>query len=875
MTIQPGTRLGSYEITSFLGEGGMGRVFRAHDARLKRDVAVKMLPEAFATDPDRIARLRREAQTLASLSHVNIAGIHDLVEIDESTFLVLELIEGETLADRIGGRRLPWREAVGLCSQIAEALEAAHDHGVVHRDLKPANIKIARDGTAKVLDFGLAKFWEPALSVASGSSISPTSIGGTLPGAILGTPGYMSPEQARGEGVDRAADVWALACVLYEMLAGQKAFSGETTADVIGAIVRADPDWRALPSDVPPALHRLLRRCLHKERRRRLRDAGAVLLELRELADEAEAPPLRASSGSRWAWATAAVLVLVAATALVWTLRTPRGAQEIRVDINTPPNADEIQFALSPDGRALVFVATTDSQSRLWLRSLDSGSLRPLDGTEGATYPFWSPDGRAIAFFADNRLKRADVAGGPPQVVTSTPPGRGGTWSRDGVILYAPTDGPLRRVRDTGGESTDVTRVQLPQQSNHRFPHFMPDGQHFLFFVRGAPGTEGIYIGSLDGSITQRLLEAELGFAFASGHIFFIRQNTLFAQPFDTARLALTGSPSQVADRVAVDRTGLGAALSVSASGALAFRTEVAGGERELVWFDRSGVPVRKVGGPDEAIPLHPELAPDGRYVAIQRSVSGNTDVWLLETARGILNPLTFDAAVDDYPVWSPDAREIVFQSNRTGAFNLYRKSIAGGGVEELLFSTPNYKSPTDWSRDGRFVLIRMTNPQTGYDIWAFPMDRESKPFPVVQTNAEERDGQFSPDGKWVAYQSNESGRFEIYVQSFPKPQARGRISTNGGAQVRWGADSSELFYVGLDGRLMAVTLRLDPQGGAVEAGAPVPLFRPRIAGGAVRGVYRQQYAVSRDGRQFLINVLAEEAVIPPITLVMNWKPKG
>ena len=875
MTIQPGTRLGSYEITSFLGEGGMGRVFRAHDARLKRDVAVKMLPEAFATDPDRIARLRREAQTLASLSHVNIAGIHDLVEIDESTFLVLELIEGETLADRIGGRRLPWREAVGLCSQIAEALEAAHDHGIVHRDLKPANIKIARDGTAKVLDFGLAKFWEPALSVASGSSISPTSIGGTLPGAILGTPGYMSPEQARGEVVDRSADVWALACVLYEMLAGQKAFSGETTADVIGAIVRADPDWRALPSDGPPALHRLLRRCLYKERRRRLRDAGAVLLELRELADEAEAPPLRASSGSRWAWATAAVLVIVAATALVWALRTPRTVQEIRVDINTPPNADEIQFALSPDGRALVFVATTDSQSRLWLRSLDSGSLRPLDGTEGATYPFWSPDGRAIAFFADNRLKRADVAGGPPQVVTSTPPGRGGTWSRDGVILYAPTDGPLRRVRDTGGESTDVTRVQLPQQSNHRFPHFMPGGQHFLFFVRGAPGTEGIYIGSLDGSVTQRLLEAELGFAFASGHIFFIRQNTLFAQPFDTARLALTGSPSQVADRVAVDRTGLGAALSVSASGALAFRTEVAGGERELVWFDRSGVPVRKVGGPDEAIPLHPELAPDGRYVAIQRSVSGNTDVWLLETARGILNPLTFDAAVDDYPVWSPDAREIVFQSNRTGAFNLYRKSIAGGGVEELLFSTPNYKSPTDWSRDGRFVLIRMTNPQTGYDIWAFPMDRESKPFPVVQTNAEERDGQFSPDGKWVAYQSNESGRFEIYVQSFPKPQARGRISTNGGAQVRWGADSSELFYVGLDGRLMAVTLRLDPQGTAVEAGAPVPLFRPRIAGGAVRGVYRQQYAVSRDGRQFLINVLAEEAVIPPITLVLNWKPKG
>jgi eukaryotic-like serine/threonine-protein kinase len=566
MTIQPGTRLGSYEITSFLGEGGMGRVFRAHDSRLKRDVAVKMLPEAFATDPDRISRLRREAQTLASLNHTNIAGIHDLVETEESTFLVLELVEGETLADRIGGRPLPWREAVALCSQIAEALEAAHDNGIVHRDLKPANIKIARDGTAKVLDFGLAKFWEPALSVASGSSISPTSIGGTIAGAILGTPGYMSPEQARGETVDRSADIWALACVLYEMLTGRRAFSGETTADVIGAIVRADPDWRALPADVPSTLHRLLRRCLHKERRHRLRDAGAVLLELREASDDVATTSSGLHSRTRWTWAIAAVVLGVAgAGALSIAFRSVAVAPEMRVDINTPANADEIQFALSPDGRTLVFVATTDSQSRLWLRSLDSVSLRPLDGTEGATYPFWSPDGRSIAFFADNRLKRVDVAGGPPQVVTGTPPGRGGTWSRDGVILYAPTDGPLRRVRDTGGESTDVTRVQLPKQSNHRFPHFMPDGQHFLFFVRGAPGTEGIYIGTLDGSITQRLLEAELGFAFASGHIFFIRQNTLFAQPFDTARLTLTHRPrvdrrlhkARVDRRMSVTRWGI------------------------------------------------------------------------------------------------------------------------------------------------------------------------------------------------------------------------------------------------------------------------------------------------------------------------------
>ncbi|HLG59962.1 MAG TPA: protein kinase [Vicinamibacterales bacterium] len=875
MAIDVGTRLGSYEITSFIGEGGMGRVFRARDTRLRRDVAIKLLPEAFANDSDRIERFRREAQALAALRHVNIAGIHDLVETNESRFLVLELVEGETLANRIAGRQLPWRESIIIAAQVAEALEAAHDSGIVHRDLKPANIKIAPEGTVKVLDFGLAKIWEPALAFTSGATSSPTSIGATMPGTIMGTAPYMSPEQARGQTVDRAADVWALACVVYEMLAGRRPFAGDTAAEICAAILRADPEWEALPADVPPSLTRLLRRCLEKDRRRRLRDAGAVLIELREIAGDSATKEVAAARTGRWPWAVAAVLGVVAVGALGLAFRPAAPAPEIRLDISTPPTADELSFALSPDGRTLAFVATIDGEPRLWLRSLDSVSARPLDGTAGASYPFWSPDSSAIAFFADNKLKRVDVGGGPPQTLTDTPPGRGGTWSQQGVILYAPTDGPLRRVPDQGGETMVVTRVEAPQQSNHRFPHFLPDGSHFLFYVRGAPGVQGVHVGALDGSAVRRLLEADAAAAFASGYVFFVRQGTLFAQSFDVGRLELAGSAFPVAEHVAIDSNGLGPALSVSGAGAIAYRTQSTDTERQMVWVERSGAEIRRIGSVDTATPFHPELSPDGRQIAVQRRVNGNQDIWLLETARGILNPFTFDAGTDDYPVWSPDARFIAFQSNRSGAFNLYRKPTVGDGAEELLFATPNYKSPTDWSRDGQFLLFRMTSPETGYDVWALPMDRKTKPFPVVQTNAEERDAQFSPDGQWIAYQSNESGRFEIYVQSFPKPLDKWRISTSGGAQVRWCGDASELFFLALDGRLMAVPIRLDSKNRSVDAGTPVPLFRPRIAGGAVRGVNRQQYAVSTDGRQFLVNVQAEDTVTTPVTLILNWKPKG
>jgi eukaryotic-like serine/threonine-protein kinase len=881
MALQPGTRLESYEVVAALGAGGMGEVYRARDCTLNRDVALKILPELFASDPDRLARFTREAQMLAALNHPNIAQIYGVVEGPpiagraRTRALVMELVEGEDLAQRLLRGPIPIKEALTIARQVVDALDTAHERGIVHRDLKPANIKVAPDGTVKILDFGLAKKWDPAQDTTSGLSNTPTAFDITVSGAILGTPAYMSPEQARGKSADRAADVWAFACLLYEMLTGIKAFRGETATDTLAAIVTAEPDWGALRRDVPPSVQRLLHRCLAKDRRLRLRDAGAVLLELTEAPLDRTAPP--ATPGrERWTWIGVTALLASAALGTLMFARRPAAAEpELRVEISTPPTEDELSLALSADGQKIVFAAAAPGgESQLWLRSLDSSAARPLSGTNGATYPFWSPDGRAVAFFADNKIKRIDVAGGPPQTLVSTSPGRGGAWNTSGVIVFAATDGPLRRVSEKGGESTPLTRVETPQQLNHRFPQFLPDGQHFLFYVRGAPEVQGIYVGSLDGAPMRRLLDADPATPYYTArHLLFIRQGALLAQPFDVDRLELSGSPFPVAEPIAVDPVGLGAPLSVAAAGSLAFRPTVGGRRHQLIWFDRKGHEISTVGNPDTATPLHPELSSDGRRVAISRNVNGNVDIWLLETNRGLLNPLTFDVAVDDFPLWSPDGHQIVFTSNRKGAFDLYRKATNGEDGEELLLSAPSFKSATDWSRDGRFILFRMTSPETGYDLWVLPIGGDNKPIPIVRTNAEERDGQFSPDGKWIAYQSNESGRFEIYLQAFPGPGTKSRISTNGGAQVRWRQDSRELFYVALDGQMMAVPIRLDSNSQAVEAGAPTALFHTRGVGGAVRGVNRQQYVVSPDGQRFLINALSEESVVAPITLILNWKP--
>jgi len=881
MSPQNGQQIGSYEITGLLGKGGMGEVYRARDTKLKRDVAVKILPDEFSCDAERASRFRREAEVLASLNHPNIAAIYDLQEANDTCFLVLELVEGETLADRLQRGRIPVEEALKIAKRICEALEAAHEKGIIHRDLKPANIKVTKDGAVKVLDFGLARMRE-AEGDATTLSHSPTLMSAaSAPGMIMGTAAYMSPEQAKGQEVDRTADVWAFGCVLYEMLTGHIVFEGETVGEILGGVFQTEPDWTRLPPDTPESIRRLVRRCLRKDRRLRVRDIGDAGIEIEDVRRETEpeGPVVVPASRrrERFVWFSAlAFVTLVAATAMLWELPPTLPLPEARLEINTPSTPDPFSLAISPDGRRIVFVATSEGQARLWLRSMDSVSARVLTGTDGAAYPFWSPDSRSVGFFANARLKRIDIDGGLVQTLADAPLGRGGSWNRDGTILFAPgVSSAIFRTSATGDAVVQVTRLEADALS-HRFPEFLSDGRLFLYYVWSSKA-QGVHIGSLDGSSTKRILEADAAAVVASsGQLLFVRQTTLFAQNFDPARLTLIGNPFPVAEQVLTDLSTSVSAISASMAGSIGYRMGSSSGQRQFVWFDRSGKELGKVGEPDSAGPTNPALSPDGHRVALQRVVNGNPDIWFLELT-GLLTRFTFDATNAFAAIWSPDGSRVVFnsnpnRSNSNRVNDLYQKPASGAGAEELLLPSPQLKTPLDWSSDGRFVLYRSADPEMGWNLWALPMDGDRKPFPVVRTNSDERDGQFSPDGRWIAYQSNASGRFEIWVQPFPGREGqvpKWQISNNGGAQVRWRHDGKELFYIAPDGRLMAVPISFS-DGQAIDRGAPVALFPTRL-GGAVQTNSTQQYMVSPDGQRFLMNTVTEEAT-PPITIILNGK---
>jgi len=858
-----------------LGAGGMGEVYRAKDSKLKRDVAIKVLPDAFSRDVERISRFQREAEALASLNHPHIAAIHDIAEFGESRFLVLELVDGETLAQRLTRGAMPLDQALSVATQIADALEAAHEKGIIHRDLKPANIKITPDGRVKVLDFGLAKMRE-APGQDSNMSNSPTMA--STPGVIMGTAAYMSPEQAKGQEVGRASDVWAFGCVLYEMLAGRPVFAGKTVAEILAEVFKEEPDWRRLPAATPQGIRRLLRRCLQKEEKLRLRDIRDVRIDLEEARSGVytDAPAVQGMSRrrERIVWASALAVITLIAVVLAFAFRPKPAASEMRVDITAPSTTSPASFALSPDGQKIVFSGISEGVSRLWIRSLDSVSAKPLAGTEEAAFPFWSPDGRSVGFFAGGKLKRVDIDGGATQVLASVAVGRGGTWNRDGVILFAPAAGvtPIFRIAATGGEAVAVTKVDPSKPQIHYFPQFLPDGRHFIYYVPGNPDVRGVYIGQLDDPTTRRLFDADAAAVYAStGHLLFVRQGTLFAQSFDTSKLELTGSPFAVAEQVIVEGRPSAPALSASAAGPIGYRSGSAGsGLRQLVWIDRSGKEIERVGPLTTGV--NPSISPDLRRVALRRVVDGNDDIWLLDIGRSVLSRFTFDPANDADALWSPDGSRIVFSSSRKGAYDLYVKPTTGAGTEEVLVASSQNKVATDWSSDGHLILYRSNDPKTSYDIWALSIDGDRKPFPVVQTNFDERDAQFSPDGKWVAYQSNESGRFEIYIQPLTASSAKVQVSTNGGAQVRWRHDGKELFYVALDGRLTAVPIMFSSNGQAAEAGKPVPLFATHI-GGAVQSPLKHQYVVSPDGQRFLMSTVSEESTAP-ITLILNWKAR-
>ena len=872
MGITTGSRIGPYEVTSPLGEGGMGIVFRAHDTKLQRDVALKLLPEHFADDADRLARFQREAQTLASLNHPNIAQIYGLEESNNTSCIVMELVEGDTLQERVKRGSIPVAEALTIARQIAEALEAAHERGVVHRDLKPANIKLASNGRVKVLDFGLAKAFQE--QQAATLSNSPTLIGASVPGVILGTAAYMSPEQARGKEADRTTDVWAFGCVLYEMLTGYAVFEGETVGEILGGVFKAEPDWRRLPAETPEAIRRLLRRCLQKERSQRLKSADDARLEIEETLSAPAPSPVHVR-GSRFAWVLPAVfgllVVLLSIPAALYLRGRSVETPEMRVDIDTPATPQPLHFALSPDGTRLVFVSSSSGSPQLWLRQLNAATAQPLAGAEGGEYPFWSPDSRSIGFFAGSKLKRLDIGIGPPQELADAPTGRGGTWSSEDTILFAPTNaGPLWRVLASGGSPAQVTKLDLPRQAGHRFPQFLSDRRHFLFFAQGSPDAQGIYLASLDGGDAKRLMPTDTAGAYIDpGLLIFNRQGTLAARRLDLAAGKLTGDTITLAESVSYDTPFSMGGFAVSSGGRVAYR---AGGleARQLQWFDRNGKPLAVAGEPDVNTLESAELSPDSRQVAVSRGNQNNTDVWLIDVLRGGKTRFTVDAAIDEYPIWSPDGTQIAFASNRKGVYDLYLKPSSGARGEQLLLESAQAKFTEDWSRDGRFVLYVEAGAKTGWDLWALPMVGDRKPMAVMNSPFEERSGKFSPDGRWVAYQSNFSGRFEIYVQPFPGPGGKLQVSTAGGTFPRWRADGKELFFIAPNAKLMSVPV--GPSHSTFEAGSPVALFQTHIVTGGVAAL-ESQYAVSGDGR-FLINTRVDESTPTPITLILNWKPK-
>ena len=892
--VESGTRIGPYEVDVLIGAGGMGQVYRARDTTLQRDVALKVLPAAFTTDSERLARFKREAQILASLNHPNIAGVYGFQTSGSVHALVLELVDGPTLADRIAAGPLPLDDALVIASQIADALEAAHECGIVHRDLKPANIKLRSDGTVKILDFGLAKALEPEAAVAverrsQPVTASPTVLSPVMTGAgtILGTAAYMAPEQAKGKGADRRSDIWAFGCVLYEMLTGRRPFDGEDATDTLAHVLRGDPDWTALPAVVPAPITNLIKRCLEKQPRNRVSHIAVAAFAIGE--SNKQPPPIATSAAAsipsrrrRAAWIVgAALLVAASAFAVFWSPRRQPPMRQLRLELTTPPSVSPNSLELAPDGRAIAFVADDEGQSRLWIRALDTGSVRAMRGTEGARFPFWSPDSRSVGFFAGEQLKVLNVGDRTVRALARAPAPQGGTWNREGTIVFAPSSpGGLWRIAADGGTPSQVTELIAGQRA-HAFPQFLPDGRRFLYQVAGTPDTAGIHVDSLDSSDAKRI--AYLGGAptaldTVSNRLLFVREGTLLAQQFDPARLELTGTPAVVAEGVN------GQSLTTSATGLLAYRQASAPAEYRFVWVDRAGMPLQRLGDPTRGGGDF-SLSRDGRIAfSAPVTVPGDQDVHVLDVERGTRDRLTTNPTDDRNPLWSPAGDRIVFtRASDPGTTALVLRRTTGDGKEEVLLTSRRGPVATDWSRDGLLLFkqrssdeptSRLTSEsQVGWEIWAMRTEGDRTPFPIVRNSSDNRDALFSPDGQWIAYHSNETGQFEIHIQPFPSGTRR-RVSTAGGVQARWRSDGKELFYVALDGALMAVPVRPLPGKKSVDVSPASPLFQTPLAGGVIQPINRQQYTPAPDGSRFLLHALAGVPPNMPIEVIVNFNER-
>jgi Tol biopolymer transport system component len=879
VTIAEGSRLGPYEILAPLGAGGMGEVYRAKDTRLDRTVAIKVLAAHLSSSPEVRQRFEREAKTISQLSHPHICALHDVGREGETEYLVMEYLEGETLADRLLKGPLPLEQTLRFGIQIADALDKAHRQGIVHRDLKPGNVMLTKSGV-KLLDFGLAKAITPVSQQSSHTAL-PTQHALTQEGAILGTFQYMAPEQLEGRDADARTDIFALGVVLYEMATGKKAFSGATQASLISAILRDEPQPISQVQPMsPPTLDRIVRTCLAKDPEERWQSAGDVGKELRWIAEGSQvgtvAIPVAHRRRRDWfAWAAAGLLLL--ATVFlgneVRRLRTGGHAGAVHSFLDPPEKTtfrltgdDSAPIAISPDGERAVFGAG----GKLWLQSLAAGTVAPLAATDAGRFPFWSPDSRSIGFFSGGKLKIMDSSGGPIQTICDAPNPRGGTWGRSGVIVFAPDVGTgLSLVAASGGSPSPLTVLaDRKLHTTHRWPFFLPDGKHVLYLAANhlTPQSEenGIYVASLDGGAPRRLMSSSGSAQYASGWLLSVRERSLMAIPFDPKRVAITGQPVRVADDANFDSGVWRGTFSVSESGVLAYQLAREGGGGRLTWLDLSG---RRIAPVAEKSPAYsPQLSPDGRRASVLMG-DPNNDVWVYELDRGVQARLTTDAQAQIAPVWSADGSQIVFVQGLGGGSDFVLATIAadGAGRPKEIYRSKERLEVSDWSRDGRHLLVDRGNIGAS-DIWALPIADPAKAFPLVQTPFLEHSGQFSPDGKWVAYVSQHTGRDEVYVTSFPSGGTRWQVSGSGGTQPRWSPDGRELYFVSAGDELTAASV--DGSGARFVVKEVRPLFRVNMYTGPRSGMYG--YDVAPDGKRFLVDD-AGEAGQARVALVVNW----